>query len=103
MSLQLQIGFRSLAHQFTGFHMIEATESETILVSWSGGKDSCLALYEIQRAQNYRVAALLTTVTRDYNRICMHGVRRALLEWQAEALGLPLQEIYISKGATNEE
>ena len=83
--------------------MIEASKSEAILVSWSGGKDSCLALYEIQQARNYQVAALLTTVTRDYDRISMHGVRRALLERQAEALGLPLHEVYISKGATNEE
>ena len=74
-----------------------------MLVSWSGGKDSCLALHEIQQAQNYQVTALLTTVTRDYDRISMHGVRRVLLERQAEALGLPLHEVYISKGATNEE
>src|ERR1041385_6501456 len=83
--------------------MNEVSRSETILVSWSGGKDSCLALYDIQQARNYQVAALLTTVTRDYDRISMHGVRRVLLERQAEALGLPLHEVYISKGATNEE
>ncbi len=71
-------------------------------MSWSGGKDSCLALYEIQQAQ-IRVAALLTTVTRDYDRISMHGVRRELLEEQADKLGLPLHQILISKDATNEE
>src|SRR5205823_7592296 len=74
-----------------------------VLISWSGGKDSCLALYEIQRAHSYRVAALLTTVTRDYDRISMHGVRRVLLERQAASLGLPLHQVLISKGATNEE
>ena len=73
------------------------------LMSWSGGKDSCLALYEIQRAQSHRVAALLTTVTRDYGRISMHGVRRVLLEKQATSLSLPLHQILISKDATNEE
>ena len=77
--------------------------AEMILVSWSGGKDSCLALDEIQKAGHYRVAALLTTVTRDYDRISMHGVRRILLERQAESLGLPLRQIFISKGATNAE
>lgn len=77
--------------------------AEQILVSWSGGKDSCFALHEIQQTQNYQIAALLTTVTRDYDRISMHGVRRVLLERQAEALGLPLHQVYISKGATNEE
>lgn len=74
-----------------------------VLVSWSGGKDSCLALQEIQRAPNMRVEALLTTVTRDFDRISMHGVRRVLLERQAASLGLPLHQILISKGATNEE
>jgi uncharacterized protein (TIGR00290 family) len=74
-----------------------------VLMSWSGGKDSCLALYELQRAQTCRVVALLTTVTRDYDRISMHGVRRVLLEQQAAALGLPLHEIFITKAATNEE
>jgi uncharacterized protein (TIGR00290 family) len=42
-------------------------------------------------------------VTRDYDRISMHGVRRVLLEKQAASLGLPLHEVLISKGATNEE
>ena len=43
-----------------------------VLMSWSGGKDSCIALYDAQRTQKYRVAALLTTVTCDYDRIsCM--------------------------------
>jgi uncharacterized protein (TIGR00290 family) len=75
----------------------------TVLMSWSGGKDSCLALYEIQRTQEYRVAALLTTLTQDYDRISMHGVRRRLLEKQAASIGLPLHQIFISKDATNEE
>lgn len=75
----------------------------TVLMSWSGGKDSCVALYEIQRTQGYRVAALLTTLTRDYDRISMHGVRRELLERQATSLKLPLHKVFISKGATNEE
>lgn len=74
-----------------------------VLMSWSGGKDSCLALYEVQKARLYRVAALLTTVTRDYDRISMHGVRRVLLERQASSLGLPLHEVFITKGATNHE
>lgn len=72
-------------------------------MSWSGGKDSCLALYELQRGQSYDVKALLTTVTQDYDRVSMHGVRRVLLEQQATSLGLPLRQILIQKGAANEE
>src|SRR5207302_6064046 len=33
----------------------------------------------------------------------MHGVRRALLRRQAESLGLPLEEVLISPGASNDE
>lgn len=76
---------------------------EDVLVSWSGGKDSCLALYELQQARGHRATALLTTVTRDYDRVSMHGVRRVLLERQAESLGIPLRQVFITKGATNEE
>ena len=76
---------------------------KTVLVSWSGGKDSCLALYELLQSREYTVAALLTTLTRDYDRVSMHGVRRALLERQAESLGLPLRQVLIPKGASNDE
>ncbi|MGB9486831.1 MAG: ATP-binding protein, partial [Terriglobia bacterium] len=76
---------------------------EHILMSWSGGKDSARALYEIQQRGEYSVAALLSTVTEGYDRVCMHGVRRELLERQAEAIGLPLEKIYIPKDATNGE
>ena len=72
-----------------------------VVVSWSGGKDSCLALSEIRRTR--RVAALLTTITRDFDRISMHGVRRILLEQQADSLGIPLHKVFIAKGAGNEE
>lgn len=76
---------------------------ENVLVSWSGGKDSCMALHELIKGGRHRVTALLTTITRDYDRVSMHGVRRVLLERQAEELGLPLRTVYLSKGATNDE
>lgn len=76
---------------------------ENVLVSWSGGKDSAVALYEILKNQNYHVSALLTTVTEDYDRISMHGVRRILLERQVASLGFPLETVLISKNASNEE
>jgi uncharacterized protein (TIGR00290 family) len=75
---------------------------EKVLLAWSGGKDSALALYEILQNENYEVAALLTTVTSDYDRISMHGVRRTLLEMQAESLGLPLEEVFITSKTSNE-
>src|SRR6266566_826905 len=77
--------------------------TEPVLVAWSGGKDSALALQEILGAGRYRVAALLTTVTGEYDRISMHGVRRTLLRRQAESLDLPLEEVVISPSASNDE
>jgi uncharacterized protein (TIGR00290 family) len=83
---------------------IERTsQRQPVLVSWSGGKDSCMALREILNDPDLRVEALLTTFTRDYDRVSMHGVRRALLERQADSLGIPLHQIPISKSATNAE
>ncbi|MBI4597021.1 MAG: diphthine--ammonia ligase [Candidatus Omnitrophica bacterium] len=68
---------------------------------WSGGKDSALALYTVLQDPTLRVAALLTTVTEGYERISMHGVRRALLEQQANLLGLPLEQVRIPIKASN--
>jgi uncharacterized protein (TIGR00290 family) len=76
---------------------------EKVLLAWSGGKDSVMALYELLRTHSYEISALLTTITEDYDRISMHGVRRILLEQQAESLGLPLEKVYISRNASNEE
>ncbi len=72
------------------------------LFAWSGGKDSALALYQVQRQANIEIAALLTTVTEGYERLSMHGVRRELLVAQANALGYPLEEVRIPPQCTNE-
>lgn len=74
-----------------------------ILFSWSGGKDSSLALYEIQKNLNYEIAALITTITADYDRVSMHGLRTSLLEEQAKYLNIPLERVVISKNASNDE
>ncbi len=71
------------------------------VMCWSGGKDSALALSAALRNPSLHVAALLTTVTEGYERISMHGVRRALLEQQAEALGVPLTQVRIPVAASN--
>jgi uncharacterized protein (TIGR00290 family) len=76
---------------------------EKVLLSWSGGKDSALALYEIQQDQKYEVVSLLTTITKGYDRVSLHGVPRILVEQQAQSLGLPLQKVFIPKDCSNEE
>jgi uncharacterized protein (TIGR00290 family) len=73
-----------------------------VVLSWSGGKDSALALQALRDAPNVEVAALLTSVTREYERISVHGVRRALLERQAEQVKLPLYTIELDPVTTND-
>ncbi len=74
---------------------------EPILFCWSGGKDSAMALHALLQRNDVRVVALLTTVTEGYDRISMHGVRRELLERQAESIGLPLHEVRIPPQCVN--
>lgn len=70
-------------------------------MSWSGGKDSSLALYRTLRDGTYDVRALVTTVTAGFDRISMHGVRRELVEAQADTIGIPLVVALIPPDATN--
>ena len=65
-----------------------------VAVAWSGGKDSALALAALRRS-GVGVAALLTTFTDAYDRVSMHGVRRALVRDQAAAAGVQLVEVGI--------
>jgi len=75
--------------------------AQRILLSWSGGKDGAMTLYELARDRRYRVAGLLTTVTEGYERVSMHGVRRELLRRQAHSLGVALHEVRIPRDADN--
>jgi uncharacterized protein (TIGR00290 family) len=75
--------------------------SEPILFCWSGGKDSAMALHTLLQRTDVQIVALLTTVTEGYERISMHGVRRELLEGQAQSIGLPLHEVRIPPQCVN--
>ncbi|HKT31062.1 MAG TPA: ATP-binding protein [Gammaproteobacteria bacterium] len=74
-----------------------------LILSWSGGKDSALALHALQQDARYRVTGLLTTVNEHYGRISMHGVREVLLEEQAASVGLPLHKVELSERPSNDE
>jgi len=64
-------------------------------MSWSSGKDSCFALEMVRRQASADVRGLLVTMNAEADRVAMHAVRRALLEAQAERLGLPLHIVEI--------
>ena len=72
-----------------------------VALAWSGGKDSSLALAALQADPRVEVVALLTTITADFDRISIHGVRRAILRAQVHSIGLPLVESVIPAEATN--
>lgn len=74
-----------------------------LILSWSGGKDSALALHALRQDARYRVVGLLTSVNQDYGRISIHGVRESLLDAQAVSLGLPLHKIRLSARSGNAE
>lgn len=58
--------------------------------NWSGGKDSAHALLRAMQSGKYEIVALLTTVNRDTHRSTMHGIPTALLQAQADSIGIPL-------------
>ncbi|HEX5593839.1 MAG TPA: ATP-binding protein [Solirubrobacterales bacterium] len=72
-----------------------------VALSWSGGKDSALALRALREEMGTEPVALLTTITEDYDRISMHAVRTELLRAQARATGIELVEIPIPAGCVN--
>ena len=72
-----------------------------VVLAWSGGKDSTLALERLLADAQRRVVALVTTVTTGYDRIAIHGVRRSILQRQIELLGIPLIEAAIPPKADN--
>jgi len=81
---------------------VKEPEPSTVALSWSGGKDSALALWALREEQGVEPVALLTTLTEDYDRISMHGVRGELLRAQAQATGVELVEIEIPAACINE-
>ena len=78
-----------------------AVKSLPVALAWSGGKDSSLTLAALQADPGIEVVGLVTTITREYDRVSIHGVRRAVLEAQVEAVDLPLFEASIPAGASN--
>jgi uncharacterized protein (TIGR00290 family) len=72
--------------------------STPVVFSWSGGKDSAIALYELRRDPDWTVTSLLTSVSDEFHRVSHHGIREELLERQAAAIGLPLDWLRLPSG-----
>lgn len=81
--------------------MTRTTRTKALL-SWSSGKDAAWALYVLRQLDEVEVVGLLTTTNAAFDRVAMHGVREALLEAQAEAVGLPLWKVPLPWPCSNE-
>lgn len=73
-----------------------------ILLSWSGGKDAAWTLHSLRQRDDIHVVGLLTTITAEFDRVAMQGIRRDVLHAQAAAVGLPLIESSIPRGCDND-
>jgi uncharacterized protein (TIGR00290 family) len=83
-------------------HERVAAQPERVLLAWSGGKDSTLALQALLADPTARVVGLITTVTPAYDRIAIHGVRRSILRAQGESLGLGIVEVALEPKSSND-
>jgi uncharacterized protein (TIGR00290 family) len=77
------------------------TTRKPVLLAWSGGKDAAWALHRLRQRDDVEVVALLSSVTIEYARASMQGVRRDVLQAQAAAAGLPLLEAAIPVACDN--
>jgi len=73
-----------------------------VLLSWSSGKDSAWGLHLLRQMKDYEIVALVTTLNTAFDRVAMHGTRRAVLERQASAAGLPLWTIPLPWPCSND-
>ncbi|WP_158234671.1 diphthine--ammonia ligase [Lentibacillus sediminis] len=75
---------------------------ENIIVSWSGGKDSALAVYELLQNDSFEVKGLLSTTSDASGRLPMHEVKRELIQAQADSMGIPLYEVKLPANVDND-
>lgn len=77
-------------------------KKQKVSFSWSGGKDSALALFKLLQSESYEVVSLHTSFDKELKRVGMHGTPEVLIEQQAASIGLPLEKLYLDKDASHE-
>ncbi len=75
---------------------------DSVVVSWSGGKDSARCLGAVEDDEDREVVGLLTTVDETEGRIPFHGVERRWIEAQADRLDLPVTVVELPPQPSNE-
>jgi len=76
---------------------------ECIVMCWSGGKDSFLALMEIKRERPTAQAVLLTTINANTNSVPIQDVTSKEISEQAASLGLPVCFVPLPDNCPNEQ
>ncbi|WP_340084797.1 diphthine--ammonia ligase [Siminovitchia sp. FSL H7-0308] len=76
--------------------------SQRVALSWSGGKDSCMALHKLVEGDK-KVACLVTTVPQETGRTFAHDEEIGKMKAQAEALDIPIEFIHCSYDTYNED
>lgn len=71
-------------------------------MNWSSGKDAAMALHTLQQSPHLRCVSLLTSISQEFQRVSMHGLRREVLEAQAKAIDLPLALMELPPNASME-
>lgn len=61
-----------------------------------------MALFRVLEQMELEVSCLLTTITEQFHRVSMHGVREELLDLQAESVGIPLEKVMIPYPCPNQ-
>lgn len=74
-----------------------------VLLFWSGGKDSAMALYYLKKDPEIQITALVTTMNAETNSNDFHGMPETLYNEQAKLLNIPLLRIFLPKEVNNEE
>ncbi|MFD1174112.1 Dph6-related ATP pyrophosphatase [Oceanobacillus picturae] len=74
---------------------------QDVIVSWSGGKDSAIALHTLQQSSDFRVVGLLSTYSEKSGRLPIHEVLKEMLYAQASSLNLPLYGIEMPDSVPN--
>ena len=77
-------------------------EKKKIIIFWSGGKNSALALHTLRQDPSIEIKALITTIVKESNTVAFHGISESLLVEQAKLIGIPLQRIYLPENCSNE-
>lgn len=73
------------------------------ILSWSGGKDSAIALQRLLKNDQFSVERLLVSVNESTDRVSMHGVRKELIEVQANFLGIPITFLNLPENPSMQE